>query len=172
MKKLPNLIGMVFVFSFLLLGCGTDGVKDSTSLDPKGETLKEEEVTEERNGKVTETMKPESDFLSKDTIAKVSISNSEGFGKVNPKYFRTFADEKELATFEEMLTSPIRLDGIVDMVLPNYDLSIEFADGSKQGYHLWIGKDGNKGTLMKIDDLNTVYRFSPELHSLLKYLIQ
>ncbi len=95
-------------------------------------------------------------------ISKVSISESSGFGKVNPDFFETYQDQEKLSIFTDLLKNASQEEGIVDMIEPQYDLKILYEDETTQGFHLWVGDDGGKSTLMNVDDTHIIYTVSPE----------
>lgn len=95
-------------------------------------------------------------------ISKVSISESNGFGKVNPDFFETYQDQETLSIFTDLLKNASQDEGIVDMIEPEYDLEILYEDETIQGFHLWVGEDGARSTLMNVDDTHTTYTVSAE----------
>lgn len=96
-------------------------------------------------------------------ISKVNVSNSLEFGKVNANLFVVYEDEETLELFQNAITNNVRLDGIVDLSEPEYDLEIIFSNGNKEGYHLWVGEKGQTSNLMKVNDTHTVYSISAEM---------
>jgi len=116
--------------------------------------------------------KVNTDIKSDLDIKKVSISKSKGFGKVNPDFFAVFDDEKNLKLFKSVISNAVKVDSTVDMATPKYDLEVTYNNGSKQGFHLWIGDKGKRGTLMDINDTNTIYTVLEENTNKLIDLIQ
>ncbi|WP_143469686.1 hypothetical protein [Lentibacillus sediminis] len=90
-------------------------------------------------------------------ISKVSIAESNGFGEVNTDFFAVWDDEETLVVFENVISNAEKEPGVVNMIEPDFDLEITYADGSTQGYHLWANKEGQKSTLMNVEDTNTIY---------------
>ncbi|NDI33626.1 hypothetical protein [Chengkuizengella sediminis] len=105
-------------------------------------------------------------------VSKVSISKSSGFGKVNPDFFTVYEDEETLKIFKNIILKAVKEAFKVYMVDPQFDLEFIFTDGTKQGYHLWVGEKGQKSTLMNIDDTSTIYSISEEMTNQLIDLIQ
>lgn len=98
--------------------------------------------------------------LPDEHVLKVSISKSNGFGKVNADFFTVYEDEDTLDLFRDAISSAVKKEGIADMVEPEFDIKVVFKDGNKQGYHLWLGEKGQKSTLMNVKDTHTIYSIS------------
>lgn len=96
-------------------------------------------------------------------ISKVSIAESNGFGEVQTDFFAVWEDVETLDLFENVISNADKEVGIVDMIAPEFDLEITYADGSTQGYHLWAGKEYQKSTLMNVEDTTTIYTVSEEV---------
>lgn len=105
-------------------------------------------------------------------IFKVSISNSVGFERVNPNYFVENEDEAVLEVFNNVIPNAERVAGFVDVAEPEFDLKVEYEKGYWEGYHLWLGEKGQKSTLMKTIDTNTIYTVSEELTEQLIELVE
>lgn len=101
--------------------------------------------------------------LSKVEISKVSISKSNGFGKVNSDFDTVYEDGKTLKFFNDVISSLVKQAGIVNMSDSDFDLELIYTDGTKQGYHLWVGEKGQTSTLMNTDDTHTIYSISEEM---------
>lgn len=110
---------------------------------------------------------------SKD-ITKVSVSQSTGFGAINQDFFDVFEGKPTIAIqiFETAIISAVKQDGIVNMASPEYDLKVEYSDGSTQGFHLWLGEEGQNSTLMYIEDSHTIYSTPSDMTSKLSGLLQ
>jgi hypothetical protein len=105
-------------------------------------------------------------------ITKVSISKSSGFGKVNSDFFVVLDDKETLETFKVVISSAVKEEGIADMAEPEFDLEVIYANGKKQGYHLWVGEKGQRSTLMYIDNTHTRYTVSEGMTKKLIKLVQ
>ncbi|GIN58540.1 hypothetical protein J8TS2_28590 [Lederbergia ruris] len=105
-------------------------------------------------------------------IAKVSISKSSGFGKVNTDFYAEFEDEGILDLFKNVISNAVKEEGIVNMIEPEFDLEVGCADGSNHGYHLWLGEKEQISTLMNIDDTHTIYTISEEMTNKLIDIVQ
>jgi len=90
-------------------------------------------------------------------ITQVSISNAKGFSNVNTNFFTVYEDKESLKVFKDVVSSAVRVQGIVDLVAPEFDFEIVYNDGNKQVYHLWVGESGKKSTIMKVEDTHTIY---------------
>src|SRR5690625_3781029 len=95
-------------------------------------------------------------------IVKVSFSNSTSFVQININFFVQYENEEKLKLVEKILSKASKVDGIVDMIEPEYDLEIAYANGKKERIHLWIGDIGERTILMYVDDTHTVYSISEE----------
>ncbi|NBI28153.1 hypothetical protein [Chengkuizengella marina] len=105
-------------------------------------------------------------------VSKVSISKSSGLGKVNSNFFTVYEDEETLEIFKNIILNAVKETVEVYIVNPHFDLELIFTDETKQGYHLWLGEKGQESTLMKIDDIPTIYSISEEMTKQLIDLIQ
>lgn len=101
--------------------------------------------------------------LAKVEISKVSISKPSSFGKVNSDFDVVYEDEKSLKKFNNVISSSVKEAGIVNMAESDFDLEVIYTDGTKQGYHLWVGEKGQTSTLMNMDDTHTIYSISGEM---------
>lgn len=104
-------------------------------------------------------------------MSKVSISNSKGFGEVNTDFYMVYEDDITIETFQKAISHAVEREGIVNMIEPEFDLEIIYKDGSKQGYHLWVGEKGEKSALMKVEDTLTIYSISEEMTNQLMELL-
>jgi len=101
-------------------------------------------------------------------LAKVSISNGEGFDTVNTDFIQEYEDEESLEMFHEVITTAVRNKEIVNMATPPYDVQVvDIYD-----FHLWVGEMGQKGTLMNVKDTHTIYSISEDLIAPLRSLLQ
>jgi len=155
MKKTFLLVLLVSILTIVLMGCQAKESNQSTESN---------ELLEVHTAK--KSNRPEASEVN---LTKVSISNSSGFGRVNPKFFTVYEDEEVLNLFDNAISKAVRLGGIVDMIEPEYDLEIIYSDGSKDSYHLWLGE---KGTLMDVNDTHTIYSVSEEITTQLVDLIK
>ncbi len=105
-------------------------------------------------------------------MAKVSISNGEGFDTVNTDFIQEYEDEESLEMFHEVITTAVRNKEIVNMATPPYDVQVVDMDGNQYGFHLWVGEMGQKGTLMNVKDTHTIYSISEDLIAPLRSLLQ
>lgn len=110
--------------------------------------------------------------LEYQNITRARISESSGFGKVDPDFFGDYQDEETLLLFTDLLKNASKEEGIVDMIEPEYDLEVFYQDETSQGFHLWLEEVGEKNTLMKVDDTHTIYTVSAELTNKLINLLK
>lgn len=102
------------------------------------------------------------DETSTDEISKVSISNSNEIGNINTDFFAIYEGEEVLEAFQNIFTSAVKQEGIVDISEPEFDLEVVYNEGSKQEYHLWLGEKDEESTLMNVGDTHTIYSISEE----------
>ena len=114
----------------------------------------------------------ESNEFSDVNISKVSVSKSSGFDKVNADFFAVYEDKETLDIFNNAISNAVKIPGIVDIIEPEFDLEVIYTDGSKQGYHLWVGEKGQKSTLMNVNDTHTIYSISKEITNQLVDLVK
>ena len=57
-------------------------------------------------------------------ISKVSLSNSNTIGQINTDFFTVYEDEEVLETFQNIFTSAVKQEGIVDIAEPEFDLEV------------------------------------------------
>lgn len=88
-------------------------------------------------------------------IAKVSVSQSKGFYEVNTTFFVTYEDKASINIVAKAITDAKREPGIVNMVTPEYDVEVIYANGEKVYYYLWLDK--NVSTVMHMNDTHTIY---------------
>lgn len=102
------------------------------------------------------------DETPNDEISKVSLSNSNTIGQINTDFFTVYEDEEVLETFQNIFTSAVKQEGIVDIAEPEFDLEVIYKEGNKQEYHLWLGEKDEQSTLMQVEDTHAIYTISEE----------
>ena len=102
------------------------------------------------------------DETPNDEISKVSLSNSNTIGQINTDFFTVYKNEEVLETFQNIFTSAVKQEGIVDIAEPEFDLEVIYKEGNKQEYHLWLGEKDEQSTLMQVEDTHTIYTISEE----------
>ncbi|WP_047986097.1 hypothetical protein [Ornithinibacillus californiensis] len=93
--------------------------------------------------------------INKDTIG-ISFSKPNGKSKVN------FNDKETFHAFQEVFSSAVKEDGIVNMANPEFYMDIVNEENEQSRLYLWIGEKGERSTIMKPNDTNTIYTVSPE----------
>jgi len=76
----------------------------------------------------------------------------------------TITDEKTIRNIKYVFTHASKISGIVNMSEPSYKVQI-----GNDSYYLWIGKEN--GSIMKIEDTNTIYSLSEEFISYLNSIL-
>lgn len=138
-------IAMLLVFVFFIAGCG-----DKPTQRPSGFVPLESQGNEKA----------------------VIVSRSEQFGKVNPGVFGTFTEQQAIEDFEAAFRSAEKINGILDIDFPEYDVVFEAADGSRSSYHLWIGQRQEAvGMYTTTEDTGQGYRLSQDASRKLRDMI-
>ncbi|WP_226036757.1 hypothetical protein [Aquibacillus saliphilus] len=101
-----------------------------------------------------------STFQLEGEIAKINISESNGFYETNPNFFIELTDDNAVQVFTKAITTSEKQMGTFDMIDPEYDMRIVYANGNKHNFHLWLGE---KSTLMELENTETIYYVSSEL---------
>lgn len=112
------------------------------------------------------------ELLQDEDVSKVSISTSNGFGKVNADSPAVYEDQETLDLFKSVVTNAVKQDGIVDVAEPEFELNVIFADGNKENYYLWVGEKGQKSALMHVKNTHTIYALSEEITDQLVELLK
>ncbi|AXI00526.1 hypothetical protein DV702_12830 [Sporosarcina sp. PTS2304] len=105
-------------------------------------------------------------------IVNVRISTFTAFDKMNTDVLIGTEEKETLKVMQQAIANAVRQPGIVGMAATDYDIEVVFADGSAQGYHLWLGEKGQKSTIMRVDDTHTIYTVSREMTDQLLEVIQ
>jgi hypothetical protein len=95
-------------------------------------------------------------YLFNPTITKVGVSLSTGFGKVNPDFFAVFEDRPTLNLFKLAVSKAVKLPGIVDVAQPDYDVEMVYANGHKEGLHMWLYPEGPAGAIMYLTNTHII----------------
>lgn len=98
--------------------------------------------------------------LNGEIVKKIIVSESENFGKVSSEVIYETEEEAELMSFIKAFKSAKKIAGVLDVTVPNYDVSFVNDNGKSQGYHLWLSEQA--GMIMRVNDTNTGYKLSKE----------
>ena len=165
-KTLPLVLSLTFV-STILWGCQSG---DNTTKDnDKTELEQQTEVVSKADKDKVETKQSEEDnekLQFDGEITKVSISKSKDNNTT------VFDDDESIETIKSLFVSAVKENGIVNMANPEFYMDVVYPNENKKSFHLWIGEKGEKSTLMKTDDTNTIYTVSEELTDKLIDLIE
>ena len=74
--------------------------------------------------------------------------------------------------FLSTLQRPAKIPGIVDMVPPDYEITVMTKASVIQTYFLWIKTDAAVSTLMDLSDTHTAYTISGEKTEPLKQMLK
>lgn len=152
MRKIMFLVLSLAFLSVVLLGCQSE---NSTTIDTDDNNPEEQSRDNDKlkvNGEIT----------------KFSISNSKG----NSGSATILEDDDSIETIESIISNAVKEDGIVDMANPEFYMNLIYDNEKEQGFHLWIGKNGEKSTLMKTDDTHTIFTVGEAMTNKLIELIK
>lgn len=112
--------------------------------------------------------------LLDEKVKVVHISESKGLGKMNTEILQSFTDEKTLNVFEKAITNAQKQSEKMDVSKPEYDVMVEYESSNGEspthGFHLWLGDENEKSTLMYIED-DEVYLTTPTITKKLRALL-
>ncbi|MFC6463551.1 hypothetical protein ACFP65_00840 [Marinilactibacillus sp. GCM10026970] len=106
--------------------------------------------------KTNETVEP-----VEETNEIISVALTET-GDIDQKYLFDSSDEGELEIVNSMLSTATQMDGIVDMIDPNYKMVFEGEDDESETYSIWWEEDPTQLSLMDWVDTHTVFRLEGE----------
>ncbi len=117
-----------------------------------------------------------SNLNSAGELTKVSVYHAEGFGENSSGSFvATYESEnhqEELALFHRLPIEAVEQEGIADIEKPHFNVEMHHENGEFEVFHLWIGGQGHKSSLMNVTNTHTVYFLSAELTSELITVLQ
>ncbi|WP_225742897.1 hypothetical protein [Marinilactibacillus sp. Marseille-P9653] len=91
---------------------------------------------------------------------------------IDQKYLYGSSNESELEIVNSMLSTATQMDGIVDMIDPNYKMVVEWEDDESETYSIWWQEDPTQLSLMNWVDTHTVFRLEGESARQFKELIK
>jgi hypothetical protein len=96
-------------------------------------------------------------MLNGKVIKKIEISKVGADMRDVKKPHHTYTDQrvKAFQTFVKTVTKAEKVNGIVDVIKPDYFIKISYKDQTTSGYFLWLRSDG--GSIMDQNDTNTIY---------------
>ncbi|KXH81972.1 hypothetical protein [Sporosarcina sp. HYO08] len=147
-KAIFRALSLAFV-SLLLFGC-----------QPKENISTEKTVNSSPEPENSNQLSINNNFIG------ISFSSLNGFNKVN------FDDQQTLNAFQDIFSSVIKEDGIVNMTDPEFYMDVIYDNNEQLRFYLWIGEKGQRSTFMKTKDANTIYTVSPEQTDRLIMLVE
>lgn len=99
-------------------------------------------------------------------IMSISIKKSTGTDVV------VYDDTETLEQFQTIFAQASKQAGIVDMVDPEYELTIVYDQNKQQSLYLWIGEAGQRSTFMKSEDTHFIYAVPAEMTDKLIELVE
>ena len=101
---------------------------------------------------------------SQENIEKVNVYEMKSFSAIEEDSSTTFTDSKVVKDFIKAFNNAKREPGIVNMADPEY--KVELGDES---YFLWVSEE--YGTIMNLNDTNTIYTLSKSSAKTIKELL-
>lgn len=99
------------------------------------------------------------------------VSRSDQFGTVSPRVHWTYTEPEEAELLAEAFESAEKIDGILDLDFPEYDVVYDSGD-SRTSYHLWLGQEEDqRGLYTTTEDTGQGYRLTLEATQKLRSLI-
>jgi hypothetical protein len=151
-KYLRKVIFMALSLAFMslvLFGCQPkENISTETAVIPSAKS--------ENNKKLSIN----SNFIS------IGVSKSKGVDEI------IFDDKESLKSFQNIFSSAVKEDGIVDMADPEFYLDVVYDNNNQQSLYLWIGEKGQRSTFMKTEDTHTIYTVSEEITDKLIELVE
>jgi hypothetical protein len=139
---------MIFLVVLSLIGCS------------------EKEVIQPKENKKVKIVKLDGKTVTSLSVARVGESLLD---VKDPHITYNQENSTELQTFVDAIDKAEKLDGVFDMLAPDYQLTLTFEDKSTAKYSLWLGTDG--GSLMDEKDSHTLYKLPSNLiYDLIKYV--
>ena len=90
---------------------------------------------------------------SSKNIEKVDVYEMESFSVIKKDSLTSYINSEVVSHLVTAFKKAKKESGIVDMVDPDYKVEI-----GEESYYLWISKE--QGTIMNLDDTNTIYTLS------------
>lgn len=160
MKK-RNGIAAALAALLLLTGCGVS--------KPVGEPMPSTQENSASPEKKTEIAKVR---WGKAEFGQAVVSRSQRFGSVNPAPLGEFPEGERLEAFVEAFRDAEKMEGVLDIGKPEYDVSFVGKDG-RADFHLWLGqKPGMRGLYTYIEDSSAGYTLSEANTDRLRELIR
>ncbi|NBI31131.1 hypothetical protein [Chengkuizengella marina] len=104
-------------------------------------------------------------------ISEVHISKSLGFGMFNTENSQIYSERETVELFEKVISLAEKEPGIVNMASPEFNMKMVYTDSESQGYYLWLGSEGKRSTLMKIEETYTIYTIPENISKDLRELL-
>jgi hypothetical protein len=109
--------------------------------------------------------------LKASEVQDIKLSRSLQFGKVNDAIFNVFTDEADIGLFKEAIDTATRINGILDIRRPDYDVVLSTKDVTF-AIHLWLEDEHDYGMYTLVSDTGTGYTLTEKSVTSLKRLIK
>ena len=101
---------------------------------------------------------------SSKNIEKVDVYEMESFSVIKKDSLTSYTDSKVVSDFVNAFKNAKKEQGKVDMLDPEYKVEI-----GENSYYLWISEE--QGTIMNVNDTNTIYTLSKSSAKTIKELL-
>lgn len=86
------------------------------------------------------------------TVKNIKIQETTDFSNVKQNSLKTISNKEEIMSIQEAVNKAKKLDGIVDIGVPQYKLKLNDTE-----YFLWVNDD-HRATIMNVKDTHTIYK--------------
>ncbi|MFD0673313.1 DUF4362 domain-containing protein [Cohnella sp. GCM10027633] len=147
---------ILVLLAAFVAGCGDKPAQPEPGASPP--VIASEETRKEKTGP----------FEAKTVV----VSRAERFGKVNPGPLGALTEAQSLNIFSDAFGSAEKMEGIMDVDLPEYDVVFEAESGGRASYHLWLGqREESVGMYTTTENTGQGYRLTQEATKKLRSLI-
>lgn len=106
---------------------------------------------------------------------KVELLKIDGMILENATVIQTYTEAAQINTIMRAIETAKKINGILDVVSPEYCLKLYYPANRTTTYFLWLGQDNNyyHGMIMNNEDTHTGYKLTEEaVRSLLEVMPQ
>jgi len=99
-------------------------------------------------------------FYLNNRYQKIDIFTAIGFAKDGDKPNISITDRKTLLEISSIVKSSSKMDGVLNVVQPNYVLELDSFPNQIRTIYLWINKNSNTGMYVYVNKTETGYSIS------------
>ncbi|MBG9587209.1 hypothetical protein [Cytobacillus firmus] len=142
---------MIFLLVLSFVGCNQ---KDANLQESKEKT------------NIIQNTKLDGKTIISATVSKVGESMAD---VKKPHITYTQENSKDLQVFVDAVRRAEKVNGVMDVTAPDFQITLTFKDKTISIYLLWLGDDG--GAIMNENDTHTMYTLPSDLNGILyKYV--